>query len=199
MSNPLRNALIKTPVWLACLLPVMLLLYRFKTNDLGANPIETITHETGEWTLRILLASLLITPLRRLGYPLLIKFRRLLGLFAFFYGCLHFATWAYLDQGLDFPQMLADILKRKFITVGMLGLLLMVPLAITSTKGWIRRLGKNWQKLHRLVYLSALAGVIHYYWLVKSDIRLPALYGAILLVLLGARVFYQYRQTPARA
>ena len=193
MSPKVRKALIKTPVWLVCLLPLATLLYRFRTNDLTANPIEFITHETGEWTLRLLLASLLITPLRRLGYPSLIQFRRLLGLFAFFYGCLHFTTWAWLDHQLAFQEMWADILKRRFVTAGMLALLLMVPLAITSTKGWIRRLGKNWQKLHRLVYLSALAGVVHYYWLVKSDIRLPALYGAIFLVLMGARLWHQYR------
>ncbi len=188
MCSTVRSALIKTPVWLLCLLPLALLFYRFKTNDLTANPIEYLTHETGDWTLRILLVSLMITPLRRLGFPTLIRFRRLLGLFAFFYGCLHLAIWAYLDQGLDLPTMWADVLKRRFITVGMLGLLLMVPLAITSTKGWIRRLGKRWQQLHRLVYVSALAGVIHYYWLVKSDIRLPATYGAILLGLLAFRV-----------
>ena len=188
MTPAVRNALSKTLVWMVCLLPLAMLLYGFKTNNLSANPIEYITHETGDWTLRILLVSLMITPLRRLGFPTLIRFRRLLGLFAFFYGCLHLATWAYLDQGLDFPAMWADVVKRRFITMGMLGLLLMVPLAITSTKGWIRRLGKRWQQLHRLVYVSALAGVIHYYWLVKSDIRLPALYAAVLLVLLGFRI-----------
>lgn len=188
MSTTVRNALLKTPVWLVCLLPLALLYYRFKTNDLTANPIEYLTHETGDWTLRILLASLMITPLRRLGFPSAIRFRRLLGLFAFFYGCLHLAIWAYLDQGLDLQIMWADILKRRFVTVGMLGLLLMVPLAITSTKGWIRRLGKRWTQLHRLVYLSAVAGVVHYYWLVKSDIRLPALYGSILVGLFAFRV-----------
>jgi sulfoxide reductase heme-binding subunit YedZ len=189
MSSTARNALLKTPVWILCLLPLALLLYKFKTNDLTANPIEYITHETGDWTIRILLASLAITPLRRLGLPSLIKFRRLLGLFAFFYCCLHLATWAYLDRMLDFEEMWADVVKRRFITAGMLGFVLMIPLAITSTKGWIRRMGKNWQKLHRLVYISALAGVVHYYWLVKSDIRLPAMYGAILLVLMAARLF----------
>lgn len=193
MSNQARIPLSKSLVWVLCLLPLAMLLYRFRTNDLTANPIEYITHETGDWGLRILLVSLMITPLRRLGLPSLILYRRLLGLFAFFYLCLHFVTWAWLDRLLDVQDMWTDVLKRRFITVGMLGLVLMVPLAITSTKGWIRRLGKNWQKLHRLVYLSALAGVIHYYWLVKSDIRLPALYATILLVLLGARAWHQYR------
>jgi len=189
MTTTVRNALIKTPVWIACLFPLALLYYQFRTNDLTANPIEYLTHNTGDWALRFLLLSLVITPLRRFGYPSLIRFRRLLGLFAFFYVCLHFAIWAWLDRGLEFQEMWDDILKRRFITVGMLGLLLMVPLAITSTKGWIRRLGKNWQRLHRLAYVSALAGVIHYYWLVKSDIRLPAMYGVIFLVLMAARWF----------
>lgn len=194
MTPQVRNALRKLPVWLLCLAPLGLLLYRFRTNDLTANPIEYITHETGDWSLRILLVSLMITPLRRLGYPSLIQYRRLLGLFAFFYACLHLTTWAWLDRLLDFPEMWADVMKRRFITVGMLGFLLMVPLAITSTKGWIRRLGKQWQTLHRLVYVSALAGVVHYYWLVKSDIRLPVLYGAVLLTLLGFRAWHHYRR-----
>lgn len=183
----------KALVWALCLTPLAMLLNGYRTNDLTANPIEYLTHETGDWGLRILLLSLAITPLRRLGFPTLIQYRRLLGLFAFFYICLHFAIWAYLDRMLDLNEMWADVMKRRFITAGMVGLVLMVPLAITSTKGWIRRLGKRWQQLHRLVYVSALAGVVHYYWLVKSDIRLPAAYAAVLLVLMGARAWHQYR------
>ncbi|MBY0503267.1 MAG: sulfoxide reductase heme-binding subunit YedZ [Bryobacteraceae bacterium] len=183
----------KALVWLACLFPLAMLLYKFRANDLTANPIEYITHETGDWGLRILLVSLMITPLRRLGFPTLIQYRRLLGLFAFFYICLHFAIWFLLDRGLDLGEMWSDVMKRRFITAGMLGLALMVPLAITSTKGWIRRLGKRWQLLHRAVYVSAVAGVVHYYWLVKSDIRLPALYGGVLLVLFGARLWHRLK------
>ena len=145
-------------------------------NDLGANPIEFITHATGDWTLRFLLITLAITPLRRiLNLPDLIRFRRMLGLWAFTYGCLHLTTWLWLDKFFDLHEMWADVVKRRFITAGMTGFVLMIPLAITSTAGWIRRLGgRNWQRLHRLIYVSAVAGVVHYYWLVKSDIRLPA-------------------------
>jgi len=165
--------------------------------DLGPNPIETITHTTGTWTLRFLLLTLSITPLRRiLKQPDLIRFRRMLGLFAFFYGCLHLTTWVVLDKFFDPHEMLADITKRRFITVGMLGFVLMLPLAITSTERWVRRLGKNWRRLHRLIYASALAGVIHYWWLVKSDIRLPLLYGVILIVLLTLRRVRTRRSAP---
>ena len=142
--------------------------------------------------------SLTITPARRLfNQPNLIVFRRMLGLFAFFYGVLHLTTWLWLDKFFDPREMLADLTKRRFIMMGMFAFLLMVPLAVTSTKGWIRRLGKNWRRLHRLVYVSTLAGVIHYWWLVKSDIRLPLLYGAILTLLMLLRV--QKARRPAMA
>lgn len=178
----------KVVVWLLCLAPAAWLVYGLFTNNLGANPVEKITHETGEWTLKLVLATLLITPLRRtIKYPDLIKYRRLVGLFAFFYGCLHFLTWFILDKTFDFSQMWADVIKRRFITVGMLAFVLMIPLTITSTQGWIRRLGKKWQKLHRLVYVTAIAGVIHWYWLVKSDIREPVMYGLALVTLFGWR------------
>ena len=190
----------KVLVFAACLLPAALLVRGFLINDLGVNPVETITHSTGDWTLRFLLISLCITPLRKLlRKPGLIKFRRMLGLFAFFYGVLHFMTWAWLDMELDFGDVLGEIKKRPFITAGAVSLLAMVPLAITSTAGWIRRLGgRRWQLLHRLVYLSAAAGVLHYWWLVKSDVRLPAMYGAILLVLLLARVAIGRRSSAVR-
>jgi sulfoxide reductase heme-binding subunit YedZ len=157
---------------------------------LGANPIEKITHATGDWTLRFLLTTLAITPLRKLlGVPALIRFRRMFGLFAFFYACLHFTTYIWLDKFFNLHEMLADIAKRKFITVGFTAFLLLIPLALTSTAGSIRRLGgKRWQALHRLIYVSAVAGVIHYLWLVKADIRKPLIYGAILAVLLLYRI-----------
>jgi sulfoxide reductase heme-binding subunit YedZ len=180
----------KTFVWVACLTPLALLVWRFHRDDLGANPIETITHATGDWTLRLLLTTLAITPLRKLtGFPALIRYRRLLGLFAFFYGVLHLITYVWLDKFFAVDEMLKDIAKRRFITAGMTAFAVLVPLAVTSTAGWIRRLGgRNWQRLHRLAYFSALAGVIHYYWLVKSDVRLPLMYAGILALLLGYRL-----------
>ena len=191
---------LKLAVFLACLGPLGYLLYGFfgRTpldmtswgQGLGANPIEKITHTTGDWTLWFLLITLAITPARKLLHlPSLIKFRRMFGLFAFFYGCLHFLTYIWLDKFFNLHEMLADIAKRKFITIGLSALLLMVPLAITSTTGWIRRLGgKRWQALHRLIYFSAIAGVIHYLWLVKADIRKPVEDGIILGALLAYRV-----------
>jgi methionine sulfoxide reductase heme-binding subunit len=160
-------------------------------NDrLTANPIEFITHYTGDWTLRLIIIGLFVTPLRKIfNWPDLIRYRRMIGLFAFFYGCLHFLTWIWLDKFFDPGEMWADIVKRRYITVGMAGFLMLIPLAITSTAGWIRRLGgKRWQLLHRLVYLTAIAGVIHYYWLVKSDIRLPLMYALFVAMVLGWRV-----------
>src|SRR5205814_6957988 len=158
-------------------------------NGLDANPIEYITHFTGDWTLRFLVITLAITPLRKLlGVPDLIRFRRMLGLFAFFYGSLHFLTYIWLDKFFNLHEMLIDVAKRKFITVGFTAFVLLIPLAVTSTAGWIRRLGgKRWQTLHRLVYVSAICGVIHYLSLVKADIRKPLEYGAILVVLLSYR------------
>jgi len=164
--------------------------------------VEFITHKTGDWTLRFLAITLCVTPLRKLlQLPELIRFRRMLGLFAFFYGCLHLTTYLWLDKFFAWGEILKDVAKRPFITAGFTAFVLLVPLAITSTAGWIRRLGgKRWQSLHRLVYASAVAGVIHYYWLVKSDIRLPLLYGAIFTVLLAYRlvVRLQARSTGKR-
>lgn len=182
----MRVRILKLLVFLFCLVPVALLLWEGLHGGLGANPIERVTHATGDWTIRFLLITLTVTPLRKLlGLPALIRFRRMLGLLAFFYGTLHLLTWLWLDKFFDLSDMLADIGKRRFIMVGMLGFSLMVPLAITSTSGWIRRLGgRRWQALHRLVYLSAAAGVVHYYWLVKSDVRMPVTYGVLLGILL---------------
>jgi sulfoxide reductase heme-binding subunit YedZ len=180
----------KAAAFLVCLIPWFNLIWRFEHQQLTANPIEFITQRTGDWALRFLLITLAITPLRALLHqPQLIRFRRMPGLFAFFYGCLHLATWVYLDKDFDLPEMWADVVKRRFITMGMFALVTMLPLAITSTAGWVRRLGyRKWQWLHRGIYISTTAGVIHYYWGVKSDIRLPVLYAGILALLLGYRL-----------
>jgi methionine sulfoxide reductase heme-binding subunit len=180
----------KPVIFLACLTPVASLALRVYHADLGANPIETVTHATGDWTMRFLLITLAITPLRKLTRQYwLIGLRRMFGLFAFFYGTLHLMTWVWLDKFFDTHEMLADIAKRRFITAGMTAFALMIPLALTSTKWSIRKLGgKRWQALHRLIYFSAVAGVIHYIWLVKADLRKPLQYAAILGVLLGYRL-----------
>ncbi|MBZ5703280.1 MAG: sulfoxide reductase heme-binding subunit YedZ [Acidobacteriia bacterium] len=176
----------KAAVFLAGLLPLAALLWRALHHGLTANPIEFITHATGDWTLRFLLLTLAVTPLRTaLRLPELIRFRRLLGLFAFFYACLHFSTYIGLDKFFDLAEMAKDVAKRRFITVGFAAFLLLLPLAVTSTAGWIRRLGgRRWQLLHRAIYFSALAGVIHYYWLVKSAVLRPLAYGLVLGLLL---------------
>ncbi len=180
----------KPVIFLACLAPLANLAWRGFHDELGANPIEAITHSTGTCTLVFLLIALSVTPLRKLTRQYwLINLRRMFGLFAFFYGCLHLTTYVWLDKFFDVHQMLADIAKRRFITAGLAGFVLMIPLALTSTKSWIRRLGgKRWQALHRLIYLSAAAGVIHYIWLVKADLRSPLRYAFVLLVLLGYRI-----------
>lgn len=200
MNKVLSSRWTKVVLFLLCLSPLALLVWRFYHDGLGANPIEAITHKTGDWTLRFLLITLCVTPLRKLlNQPKLARFRRMLGLFAFFYGCLHLTTWVWLDKFFDVHEMWRDVVKRRFITVGMTGLVLMIPLAITSTAGWVRRLGfVRWQRLHRLVYFSALAGVIHYYWLVKSDVRLPLLYAGILTLLLLYRLPGWLRPTEPR-
>src|SRR5687768_15889574 len=186
----LKGRASKILVFLLCLAPLFWLGWRGWNHDLTPNPIEFITHFTGDWTIRLIVATLAVTPLRKLlRQPDLIRFRRMIGLFAFFYGCLHFLTYLWLDQFFDWSGMLKDIAKRPFITAGFAAFLLMTPLALTSTRGWIRRLGgKRWQLLHRLIYFSAIASVVHYYWLVKSDVRQPLLYGALVGILLLWRV-----------
>jgi sulfoxide reductase heme-binding subunit YedZ len=180
----------KVTVFALCLVPALLLVWKGFTGGLGANPIEYITHATGDWILRFLCITLSVTPLRKiLGLPELIRFRRMLGLFAFFYACLHFLIWFVLDKFFDWGEIAKDVVKRPFITAGFTAFVLLIPLAVTSTKGWIRRMGgKRWQMLHRLIYVSGIAGVVHYYWLVKSDIRLPVMYGVIIFVLLAYRL-----------
>ena len=186
MHKLLSSKWLKVPVFLLGLVPIGVVGWRALHNDLTANPIEYITHATGDWTLRFLVITLAITPLRKiLGLPELVRFRRMLGLFAFFYACLHFSTYIVLDKFFDMSEIWKDILKRRFITVGFAAFLLLIPLAVTSTAGWIRRLGgKRWQALHRLIYASAILAVIHYYWLVKSAVLRPLTYGAIVAVLL---------------
>lgn len=189
----LREKLIRTLkvlAFLLCLGPGSVLVWKGFHDRLGANPVDVITRTTGRWTLIFLLLTLSITPVRKLSrQPWLIRFRRMLGLFAFFYGSLHLMTYVWLDKFFDFPTMLHDIAKRRFILAGMTAWALMLPLALTSTRGWIRRLGgKRWQRLHRLIYFSAAAGVTHFIWLVKADLREPLKYAAILAALLAFRV-----------
>lgn len=189
--------LLKTLTWLACLAPLAWLVWGAITNNLGADQTATITFATGRTTLRLLLISLAITPLRRLSPRLswLIKFRRLLGLFAFFYATLHLMTWVGLYTNFDPNAMAADILKRRYVTAGMAAWLLLLPLALTSTNWAIRKMGgKNWNRLHRLVYFAAIAGVIHYWWQVKSGVLTPMGVTLILAVLLLARPVLTWRQ-----
>ncbi len=182
----------KPVVFLLALAPALLLGLDFATDDLGANPIEEITHRTGRWGLRFLLIALAVTPLRIVtGWSQLVLLRRMLGLFAFFYVLLHFSTYIVLDQFFYLAGIVEDVAKRPYITVGFTSFLLLIPLAITSTNGWVKRLGgKRWTKLHKLAYVAATGGILHYLWLVKADSRDPVVYGTILLVLLGIRAWH---------
>jgi sulfoxide reductase heme-binding subunit YedZ len=188
-------ARIKVAIFLVALIPLARLGVGAYFDKLGANPIEKITRTTGYWTLTFLLISLSLTPLRRvLGWLWLIRLRRLLSLFAFFYACLHFLTYLVLDQFFDWNSILKDIIKRPYITVGFPAFLLMIPMAITSTDAMIRRLGgKRWRLLHRLVYLCAVGGVIHYWWLVKKDLTNPITFAVWLGLLLCIRLLYWLR------
>ena len=189
---------LKVVVSFAALIPLARLGWKGYQHMLGANPIEVITHSTGDWTLIFLMLTLSITPLRKLTRQhWLIRFRRMTGLFAFFYASLHFTTYIFLDKFFDVNEMLKDIAKRKFITVGFTAFVLLIPLALTSTQGMIRRLGKRWVTLHRLIYISAIAGVIHYWWLVKADVRKPQYYAIVLLLLLGYRLLAAQRKKTA--
>lgn len=176
------------------LFPVSLLVYQALNNQLGADPVAELTRGTGEWALRLLLLSLAMTPLRLIlkkSWP--IRFRRLIGLYAFFYACLHFSVYLFLDLGSYWSQIGADIIKRPFITVGFTAWLLLIPLAVTSNQWMMRKLKKNWLKLHKLVYVIGILGVVHYYWLVKSDVREPLMYAGILLLLFGIRFWYRVK------
>ncbi|MCG6865345.1 MAG: sulfoxide reductase heme-binding subunit YedZ [Thiogranum sp.] len=180
--------LIKPLLFTLCLLPTALLGWQFYADELGANPIEALTRGTGEWTLRLLLITLLMTPLKRItGWYWPIRVRRMLGLFAFYYACVHLMTYLWLDQFFDWDEIWLDILDRPFITVGMLGFVLLVPLALTSNRYAVRRLARNWKRLHRLAYVIPPLGVLHFWWLVKADIREPAIYAVLLGALLAVR------------
>ena len=204
LQRIINNKWTKRAAFVLCLVPLGVLAWKAFHGDLTANPVEKLEHETGDWTIYFLLITLSITPLRKLlQVPDLIRFRRMLGLFAFFYVCLHFLTYIVFDHFFDVSAMLKDVAQRPFITAGFTGFVLLIPLAITSTTGWIRRLGgKRWQMLHRLIYVAATAGVIHYYWLVKSDVTMPVRLGAILAFLLICRLAFwlHARQTkPSRS
>src|SRR4051812_6295970 len=194
MSRSQLISIIKTIVFVAALLPLAWLVWKALHNDLGANPVEFVTHATGDCALIFLLASLAITPLRKLTkVPELIRFRRMLGLYAFFYACLHLLTFAGLDHHFNWAEIVPDVYKRPFVTAGFTAWLLLVPLAVTSTTWSIRKLGgKNWQRLHWLVYFSAIAAVVHYWWLVKKDVTDPLIYAVILAVLLGTRFVLRF-------
>jgi sulfoxide reductase heme-binding subunit YedZ len=193
-------AVVKSIIWVACLAPLFRLVWKGLAGRLGANPIEFITLSTGTWTLVCLLTTLAITPLRRLtGQSWLIRLRRLVGLFAFFYGTLHFITYIWLDKFFDVPDMIKDVMKRPFITAGFLAFLLLIPLAATSTAGAIRWMGgRKWQLLHRLIYISGVSAVVHFWWKVKADVREPAIYAAVLAVLLGIRLVFRIHAKLSR-
>lgn len=181
---------LKAIVFALCLLPLAWLVWDGLHADLGTNPIEEVTHRTGDWTLRLLLITLTVTPARGLlSWNFLLRLRRLLGLFAFFYACLHFLTYVWLDQFFWWDEIVKDIVKRPFITVGFAAFVMLVPLAATSTNAMMKRLGRRWQPLHRLVYVSATLGVLHYLWLVKADVQRPLTYGALLVILLAYRAY----------
>ncbi|MGQ5522807.1 sulfite oxidase heme-binding subunit YedZ [Chitinimonas sp. PSY-7] len=191
--KPRTITYLKVAVFIACLLPLARAAY-IVFSGIQVNPIEFITRSTGTWTLVMLLLSLSITPLRRLTkFNELIRFRRMLGLFAFFYVVLHFITYIWLDQSLDLAAVLKDIIKRPFITVGFAAFVLLIPLAATSTDAMLRRLKRNWGKLHKLVYLIAPLAVLHYIWLVKKDLTQPLIYAGVLAVLLGIRIWWRWQ------
>lgn len=194
--NPSTLAAIKVFLFLLCLLPLAHLAWGAWQDELGANPIEFVTRSLGTWTLKFLLITLTVTPLRRLsGWHWLLRLRRMLGLYAFFYGSLHLSSYLWWDQFFDWSAIAKDILKRPFITVGMSAFLLMTPLALTSNAWAIRRLGgRRWQALHRSVYAIAILGVLHYAWLIKKDLFLPVIYFALLTLLLGMRAWWRNQE-----
>ncbi|MEX2150672.1 MAG: protein-methionine-sulfoxide reductase heme-binding subunit MsrQ [Steroidobacteraceae bacterium] len=203
LADTLTRRVAKPIVFALCLLPLLWLLAGiagWAGADLGANPVEKTQDTLGIWGLRLLLATLAITPLREIGgWPRLQLFRRMLGLFAFAYLLLHFLFYLFVDQALDWRQLVADIIKRPYITVGFAALLLLAPLALTSTRRAMRRMGRRWQALHRLIYPAAVLGCVHFWWQVKADVREPLIYVAVASLLLGWRVVGWWRRRQARA
>jgi sulfoxide reductase heme-binding subunit YedZ len=197
MWQPRRRQLatIKAAVFALCLAPFAHLVWGIAYDALGANPVEAVTHSTGWWTLFLLCTTLSVTPLRRAtGANWLLKLRRMLGLYAFFYAALHFVTYIWLDQWFDLAAIAGNVLQRPYITVGFTAFLLLVPLAATSTDAMQRRLGRSWQRVHRFIYLIAAFGVLHFWWLVKRDVTQPALFALVLAGLLGVRLYWYLRQ-----
>ena len=198
----LTRRIVKPAVFLLCLTPLLWLaagIFGWASVDLGVNPVETMQDTLGIWGLRLLLATLAVTPLRVIGgWPRVLSFRRMLGLFAFTYILLHFLFYLFVDQAFDWPQLVADIAKRPYITAGFTALLLLTPLAVTSTRAAMRRLGRRWQTLHRLVYPATALGCVHFWWQVKADVREPLIYAAIAALLLGWRALRAIRRRRAR-
>lgn len=193
----LKSKFAKPLVFVLCLLPLSSIIWRIFYGDLGANPVETITHATGDWTLRFLLITLAISPFRQwLGLSALLRFRRMLGLYVFFYVCIHFSIWFIADHSFDFAEMIEDIIKRPYITIGFSAFVLLIPLAVTSNNAMVRKLGRRWKKLHQLVYPILILGVLHYLWLVKADYLEPGIYALIAAVLLLQRVKFKKWWAP---
>ncbi len=201
MSNDqVMSWLIKPAVFVLCLVPLVFFSFDVYTENLSADPVKDATLFTGDWILRFLLITLLITPLRKLtGWSRLLRLRRMLGLYAFFYACLHFLVWFWLDRELQLGDVIEDIIKRPYITVGFSAFVMLIPLAVTSNKFSIRRLKQRWQKLHKLVYLISGLGILHFLWLVKADVQEPVIYGVILIFLLGIRVWWDRQARAAQS
>ena len=199
MKPYIKPIFLKPIVFFICLLPLIFGFWDGFADQLGANPIEEITHRTGDWTLRLLLITLAATPARRLlGWSWPLRVRRMLGLYTFFYACLHFLTYFILDQFFDWDEIFKDIIKRPYITIGFSAFILLVPLAVTSTNKMMRRLGKRWGQLHQLVYVIGVFGILHYLWLVKADYLQPLIHAGILLALLMVRAWYQRQALSVR-
>ena len=197
MSKVVYPKVVKPLIFLICLIPLISLIWNAFQGHLGANPIEKVTHITGEWALRFLLLTLSVTPARKLlGWHFLLRLRRIVGLYAFFYACLHFLTYMVLDQFFDFDEIIKDILKRPYITVGVAAFVLLIPLAVTSTNTMMKRLGRRWKSLHQLIYVIGVLAILHFLWLVKADNLEPLVYACILLALFMARVWIQRREKP---
>ncbi len=191
---------VKPIVFVICLTPLAMLVWDGFQDALGANPIEKITHRTGDWSLRFLLITLTVTPLRKIfGWKQLLRLRRMLGLFTFFYACIHFWISIVFDHFFDINEIAKDIVKRPYVTVGFSAFLLLIPLAATSTNRMMKKLGRRWKQLHQLVYVIAVLGVLHYLWLVKADVLQPVIHAAILLILLSIRAWYQRRDSSAQS